>query len=340
MKLDRALGSCLVTGGGGFLGGAIVRRLVARGCRVRSFSRRHYPELTALGVEQIQGDLRRRHALGEACAGMETVFHVAAKAGVWGPYEEYHGVNVTGTRNVLSACRQCDVARLIYTSSPSVVFDGRDMEGADESAPYPAAYPCAYPETKALAEQALLAAADERPALAVLRPHLIWGPRDNHLVPRILARGRRLARVGGGRNRVDTIYIDNAAHAHLLAAEQLARHPHRSGRVYFISQDEPVPLWWMVDRILEAGGQKPVRRHVSTSLAYGIGALLELIYRVLPLSGEPPMTRFVAKELATAHWFDISAAKRDLGYRPQVSIAEGLAELARWLEAHAAEKGG
>jgi nucleoside-diphosphate-sugar epimerase len=330
----------LVTGGGGFLGGAIVGQLVARGCRVRSFSRRFYPELDALGVAQIQGDLRQGSAVAVACAGMATVFHVAAKAGVWGAAEAYHQINVTGTRHVLNACRESGVKRLIYTSSPSVVFDGRDMEGVDESVPYPAIYPCAYPQTKALAEQAVLAAADERLAVTALRPHLIWGPRDNHLVPRILARGKRLARVGSGRNRVDTIYIDNAAAAHLLAAETLARNPGFSGRVYFISQDDPVPLWWMVDQILAAGGQKPVTRSISHPAAYAIGGLLELVYRVLPLSGEPPMTRFVAQELSTSHWFDISAAKRDLGYQPQTRIPEGLAELGRWLKAQSAEKRG
>jgi len=331
VNLDSLLGPCLVTGGGGFLGGALVARLTARGCRVRSFSRRKYPALSALGVEQIQGDLRRPEDVLRACADVATVFHTAAKAGVWGAYDDFFAANVTGTRHVLSACARSGVTRMIYTSSPSVVFDGRNMEGVDESAPYPSAYPCAYPQTKALAEQEVLAAADGALAVMALRPHLIWGPGDNHLVPRILARGKRLARIGDGRNRVDTIYIDNAAHAHLLAAEALAHTPRLSGRVYFISQDEPVALWWMVNQILAAGGQPPVRRTISLRKAYGIGALLEWGYRLLRLSAEPPLTRFVAEELATSHWFDISAAKRDLGYRPLVSIREGLAKLAHWL---------
>ena len=335
---DSRLGPCLVTGGGGFLGGAIVAQLVARGCRVRSFSRRQYPELGRLGVEQIQGDLRNADEVQRACKGMATIFHVAAKPGVWGPYQEYFDINVTGTRHVLAACRRQGIGRLIYTSSPSVVFDGRDMAGADESVPYPAAYPCAYPETKSLAEREVLAAGGGDLAVIALRPHLIWGPGDNHLVPRILARGKRLARIGTGDNLVDTIYIDNAAHAHLLAADQLARSNHLSGRVYFISQDQPVALWWMVDQILAAGGQPPVTRSLSQATAHKIGAVLETVFKFLHLPGEPPLTRFVADELATAHWFDISAAKTDLGYRPLVDIPEGLQRLANWLQAESAVK--
>jgi nucleoside-diphosphate-sugar epimerase len=267
---------------------------------------------------------------------MDTVFHVAAKPGVWGPYSDYFDTNVTGTRHVLKACQKGSAIRLVYTSSPSVVFDGRDMEGLDESAPYPSSYPCAYPETKALAEKAVLAGAGGSLAVVALRPHLIWGPGDNHLVPRILARSKRLARIGQGHNKVDTIYIENAAMAHLLAAEKLAQTPKLTGRVYFISQDEPVPLWWMVDQILAAGGQPPVRRAISRRTAHRIGSGLEMVYKALRLSSEPPMTRFVAEELSSSHWFDISAAKRDLGYEPRVSIQEGLVKLSRWLEQNAA----
>lgn len=323
----------LVTGGGGFLGGAIVRRLVERGERVRSFSRGDYPELTQLGVEQVRGDLADAAAVARACEGVEAVFHVAARPGVWGPYEDYYRANTEGTHNVIAACQSAGVARLVYTSSPSVVFDGRDMEGADESAPYPDHYEAHYPRTKALAEQAVLAAGRAGLPVIVLRPHLIWGPGDNHLVPRILARAGRLRRVGDGTNKVDTIYIDNAAHAHVLAEEKLRENPSLSGRVYFISQDEPVPLWEMIDRILAAGGLGPVRKTIAPGAARFAGALCEGIYKLLGIKSEPPMTRFVAGELATSHWFDISAAKRDLGYAPIVSTEEGLARLAQWLQA-------
>lgn len=323
--------SILVTGGGGFLGSAIVRQLLAKGHRVASFSRHVYPELDALGADQLSGDIGNAGAVKDAVRGRDAVFHVAAKAGVWGNYDDYFRTNVTGTRHVITACRSCRTPVLVYTSSPSVVFDGGDMQGVNESAPYPTGYHAPYPQTKAMAEQAVVAAADEVLKTVVLRPHLIWGPADNHLVPRIIARAGSLRRVGDGSNRVDTIYIDNAAHAHVLAMEALEKNPAVSGRVYFISDDNPIGLWEMINRILAAGGKPPVTRSLSPTAAYCIGAVLEWAYRTFGISGEPKMTRFVARELATAHWFDISAAKRDLGYAAQVSIDEGMKRLKAWL---------
>ncbi len=324
----------LVTGGGGFLGGAIVRRLLEKGETVRSFSRKRYPDLDALGVEQVQGDIADRDAVAQACSGADVVFHTAALPGVWGKYEDFYRANVTGTLNVIAACKAQGVSRLVHTSSPSVVFDGKDMAGADESAPYPARFPAHYPATKAMAEQAVRRAAEEGLSTVSLRPHLIWGPRDNHLTPRIIRRAKKLARVGDGGNLVDTVYIDNAAEAHVMAAEKLRENPAVSGNVYFISQGDPAPLWDMVDAILHAGGLPPVRRRASRRTAWLIGALLEGVYTLFRLKGEPRMTRFVAEELATAHWFDISAARRDLGYAPAVSTAEGLRRLAAWLREH------
>ena len=321
----------LVTGGGGFLGKAIVRQLLARGHRVASFSRRTYPALDDLGVKQFVGDIANTGAVKDAVRGRDAVFHVAAKPGVWGAFEDFFRPNVTGTRNVITACRSCRVPMLIYTSSPSVVFDGRDMQGVDESVPYPSRYHAPYPQTKAMAEQSVLAAADEELKTVALRPHLIWGPEDNHLVPRIIARANSLRRVGDGKNRVDTIYVDNAARAHALALAALERNPAVSGRAYFISDDNPIYLWEMVDRLLAAGGKPPVTRSISPMAAYGIGAVLEWAYRSFRISGEPRMTRFVARELATSHWFDISSAKRDLGYSAEISIDEGMNRLKAWL---------
>lgn len=323
-----AAGKILVTGGGGFLGGAIVRELLRSGEAVRTFSRGHYPGLDELGVEQIRGDLTDPTAVEHACRGVEVVFHTAAKPGVWGDWADYYDANVAGTQNVIQACRTCGVARLIHTSSPSVIFDGTDMEGVNETVPYPATYHSHYPKTKALAEQAVLAAVMEGMHAVVLRPHLIWGPGDPHLAPRILERANRLRIVGTGHNQVDTIYIDNAARAHTLAAEALRDCPELSGRIYFISQDNPIPLWDMVNAILAAGNKPPVGRTISRRRAAMIGSVLEWLFRTLRLPGEPPMTRFVAEELAAAHWFDISAAKRDLGYRVEVSTEEGLKKLA------------
>ena len=321
----------LVTGGGGFLGGAIVRQLVERGDDVRSFSRSVYHELAQLGVEQIQGDMVDKTAVEEACKGMELVFHVAAKPGVWGNYADYYRPNVVGTRHVIDACKQQGVSRLVYTSSPSVVFDGTDMEGVDESVPYPERFHAHYPKTKAMAEQLVIKAADKDLMTITLRPHLIWGPEDNHLVPRIIERSGRLVRVGSGTNLVDTIYIDNAADAHVLAADRLKENPELSGNVYFISQDDPVSLWGLVDDILEAGGRPPVKRAIPRKMAWMVGALLEFFYKLFRIRGEPQMTRFLADELATAHWFDIRAARKDLGYAPAVSIEEGLQRLEQWL---------
>jgi 2-alkyl-3-oxoalkanoate reductase len=320
----------LVTGGGGFLGRAIVRRLLDRGITVRSFSRGAYPELDRLGVETLRGDLADPGAVRSACDGCDLVFHVAALPGVWGDYADFYNTNFLGTVNVVAACRDARVGRLVYTSSPSVVFDGGDMEGADESVPYPRRFKAAYPETKSMAERYVLRANGDDLLTLALRPHLIWGPGDNHLIPRIVARARagRLRIVGDNTNRVDAVYIDNAADAHLCAAERLSPGSPCAGKAYFIAQDEPLPLWDIVNRILAAAGQPPLTRRVSARAAYAVGAIMEVLYSVLPLKGEPMMTRFVARELATSHWFDLSAAKRDLGYQPAISMDEGFARLA------------
>lgn len=323
----------LVTGGGGFLGKAIVRLLRARGDAVRSFSRTPHPELAALGVEHCCGELHDPVAVDAAVAGCDIVYHVAAKAGIWGPYAEFYQANVVGTQNVIAACRRHGVRHLVYTSSPSVVFDGSDMEGVDESVPYPRHFHAPYPQTKAAAEILVLRSNSPELATVALRPHLIWGPEDNHLVPRILARGRQgaLRRIGTRPCLIDTIYIDNAAAAHLLAADALAIGSQVAGRAYFLSQGEPIPLWEMVNRILAAGGLPPVTRTISPRLAYAIGWTLEKSYAALRISSEPRMTRFVARELSTAHWFDISAARRDFGYQPLVSLDAGMERLQAWL---------
>jgi len=319
----------LVTGGGGFLGLLIVKRLRERGIEVRSFSRSSYPVLESLNVEQINGDLGDDMAVSAAVAGCDVVFHVAAKAGVWGPYRDYHTANVVGTRNVVSACQKHNVNRLIFTSSPSVTFAGTDQEGIDESAPYPRKFLAAYPQTKAMAEQFVLKSNGPDLATVALRPHLIWGPGDPHLIPRLVERARKgkLRRIGSRPNLVDTTYVDNAADAHLAAFDRLAPGSLIAGKAYFISNDEPLPVWDFINRILARMNIPPVTRSIPTSVAYSAGAMLEYVYRYLPFLGEPPMTRFVARQLSTSHWFDLTAAKQELGYRPTVTIEEGLRRL-------------
>jgi len=318
-----------VTGGGGFLGGAIVRALLARGTEVCSFSRGEYQGLREAGVRQFKGDLADPAAIAEAVRDTDVVFHVAAKPGIWGAYDDYHRTNVTGTQNVTAACRRHGVRKLVFTSSPSVVFDGRDMAGADESAPYPPRFTAHYPRSKALAEQWVRAANDSQLATVSLRPHLIWGPGDNHLLPRLVARANagQLRRIGSRPTRIDTVYVDNAAEAHLLAADRLQPGSPVAGKVYFISQDEPVPTWEMVNRLLQAVGAPPVTRSVPIWLALALAWGFETAHRLTGNRTEPRLTRFVVHELATSHWFDLSAARRDLGYAPRVSIAEGLERL-------------
>jgi 2-alkyl-3-oxoalkanoate reductase len=327
--------NALVTGGGGFLGRYIVERLLARGDRVRVLGRSAAPELESLGAEMIRGDLRDRQQVVDACRQIDTVFHVAAVAGIWGPWELFYATNVLGTRHVLDGCRQHQVRRLVYTSSPSVTFDGTPQQGIDESAPYATRPMAHYPRSKAEAERAVLEAnRTDGLSTCALRPHLIWGPRDNHLIPRLLARARsgRLRRVGDGTNRVDMIYVENAAEAHLQAADCLTGPTGPiAGKAYFLSQGDPVRCWDWIDDILALAGLPPVTRSVSAAAASRIGGGCELLWRTLRLPGEPPMTRFLAAQLGSSHWFNIDAARRDFGYQVRVSTVEGMQRLGQWL---------
>jgi nucleoside-diphosphate-sugar epimerase len=320
----------LVTGGGGFLGGAVVRRLHARGDVVRSFTRSNYPWLAEIGVEQVLGDLTDQAAVTAAAEGCDAILHVAGKAGVWGRYDDYFATNVTGTVNVLTACRVLGIRKLVYTSTPSVVHTGRDIEGGNESLPYATRFLGPYPATKAAAEKKVLTANGPDFATVALRPHLIWGPGDPHLVPRILARARanKLRRVGDRNVTVDVTYVDNVADAHLLALDRLDVGSPIAGRPYFITNGEPVDLYGFINRILAMNKLPPVERSVSAQKAKLAGWVLEKVYSLFKLTGEPAMTRFLAGQLSTSHWFDISAARRDLGYEPRVSVEEGLRRLA------------
>ena len=325
----------LVTGAGGFLGRCLVEHLVRRGDRVRALCRRDYPELISLGAEVVRADLGDRPAVEAACRGMDVVFHAAGVAGIGVLWHDYYAANTLGTSHVIEGCRAAGVGRLVFTSSPSVTFDGSDQCGIDESAPYPKRWLCHYQHSKALAERDVLAANQPgRLLTCALRPHLIWGPRDRHLIPRLLDRARRgrLRRVGDGTNRIDTIYVDNAAAAHLQAADALVPGAVLGGRAYFLSQGEPVNCWQWIDQVLALAGLPPVRGSISLAAAWRIGRMMELLYGSLRLSGEPPMTRFLAAQLATSHYFDISRARRDFGYQPQLSMAEGMVRLEEFLK--------
>ena len=316
----------LVTGGGGFLGRSVVEQLLARRDQVMVLARGEYPELAKLGVHLRRGDLQDARAVSEACRGMDVVFHIAAKAGHWGPWAEYYGANVQGTANIIAACRAQRVPRLVYCSSPSVIFDGKSQEGVDETYPYPSAYESPYLHTKALGEQLVLRANSPELLTVSLRPHLIIGPRDRHLLPALLRVARKglFPQIGDGTNRVDLTYVEDAARAHLLAADRLEPGSPVAGAAYFITQGEPVVLWSWIRDLLTRLGYPPIRLHLSLPAARTLGGALEFLYRRLPLKGEPRLTRFLASELAQSHWYNISRARSELGYQPQFSVAEAL----------------
>lgn len=328
----------LVTGARGFLGQYIVEQLVARGERVRALVRRKSPTLEALGVECLHGDIRELADVRRACRDVATVYHTAAVAGIWGPWHHFYDTNVLGTKNVISGCCHEGVTRLVFTSSPSVTFAGRDQCGVDESAPYPRRWLAHYPHTKALAEKMVLEANGQHHLLTcALRPHLIWGPRDQHLIPRLLDRARKgqLRRVGAGQNRIDAVYVENAATAHLLAADALQPASPVCGKAYFITNREPVNCWQWINEILIAAGLFPVARSIPLPMAYAAGAALELAWKIMRRMDEPRMTRFLAAQLGTSHYFNIDAARRDFGYEPKISMADGMKKLAASLRADA-----
>lgn len=321
----------LVTGGGGFLGKAVVNRLVDRGDQVRSLARNYYPDLEKIGVDQIQGNLSDPDTVARACEDRTTVYHIAAKGPPWGRYDEYYQTNVVGTQNIIDSCLAQDQTKLIYTSTPSVVQNGRDIEGADESMPYPKKFIAHYAKTKAMAEQLVVKTSRNKLKSIILRPCKIWGPGDDQILTRLVARAEKLKQIGDGKNLIDTTYIDDAADAHILAADKLEEHPDLSGNIYFISQGKPILAWYMVNEFLKAAGCSPVKKSVPFRIAWVAGAVLEFIYSLLHLPEEPYITRFLVESVAQSSWFNIEAARRDLGYIPQIDTAEGLHRLEEWL---------
>jgi len=315
----------LVTGGGGFVGGYIIDRLLQRGYAVRSFGRSPQPNLKAKGVEIVRGDLSNMENVRTACQDVDAVFHVAAKAGVWGSWESYYNANVIGTRHVVEACQAEGIGRLVYTSTPSVVFNGEAIRCGDQNMPYGSNWLCHYAQTKALAEQEALSANTDSLSVVALRPHLIFGPGDPHLLPRVVGSvlSGRLRIIGDGLNRVDVAYVEDVAAAHLNAFDALEK-GRCAGQAYFINQGEPVQLWPWLNQILEGLGHPPLTRRIAPVIAYVLASLVEGTWKLFSKKGEPPITRFVAIELSKDHYFDPHPAARDLDYLPEVSMDAAL----------------
>jgi nucleoside-diphosphate-sugar epimerase len=291
--------------------------------------------LTQLGVRQELGDIRDLDVVMAATAGCDAIVHLAAKVGVVGDWEDYRSINVDGTRNVLAAAQRSGVGRVVHVSSPSVAHGGEPIIGGGADAPVLGRTRAWYPESKALAEIAALDAADDDLGVVAVRPHLVWGPGDTQLVGRIVERAAagRLALVGGGRALVDTTYIDNAVGALVAALDAVAPAGTCSGRAYVVSNGEPRMIRELVEGICRAAGVPFEPRNVSLRVGRSIGAVVERVWPLVGRDDEPPLTRFLAEQLGTAHWFDPRPAQRDLGWVAQVSIDEGLARLAAWYEA-------
>jgi len=309
------------------LGSYLVEELLQKGYEVTAMTRKAATSLSGPNLRNVLGDIRSREALLTATNGQDVVFHTAAVSGIWGPWKHFHSINTIGTRNVVQSCLENGVKKLVYTSSPSVVFDGEHQMNIDESTPYPKKWLCHYPHSKALAEQHVLDANDESVLMTCsLRPHLIWGPRDSHLVPRLIERAKqkKLRKIGDGTNMIDNIYVENAAMAHVQAAEAMNPGSRVCGNAYFLSQGEPVNCWQWINDILQLAGLPRIKKTISYYAAYRLGFAMESFYEMCNISGEPRMTRFLAAQLAKSHYYDISRAKRDFNYYPRVSTIAGM----------------
>jgi nucleoside-diphosphate-sugar epimerase len=320
----------LVTGGGGFLGTHIIKELLKNPRYiVTNFSRHNYSHLEEMGVPTIRGDLTNPADVEKALLqGFDAIFHVAALAGVWGRYQDFYNINYLGTKNLIEAAEAQGVQRFIYTSTPSVVFGRDDLLGVDEECPYPKEFLTPYAETKSMAEKLILQKNNGKTFLTcALRPHLIWGPGDPHLFPRVIQKGKegKLRIVGDGENLVDIIYVENAAMAHVQAFEHLNPSSRVCGEAYFIGQERPVKLWDFINQVLGYVKIEPVMRAIDVTTAYRLGWFFEKVFKAAGIQKpEPPMTRFVALNLGKSHYFSHAKAKRDFGYSPRVSIEEGL----------------
>jgi nucleoside-diphosphate-sugar epimerase len=324
----------LVTGAGSLLLGGIAQQLASRGDEVVCFQRREN-ETTHSNITTFAGDIRDRGAASEAASGCDAIIHGAARVGVMGSWEDFYSTNVDGTTNVLRAAEEHHIARLVYVSTPSVAHVGRSIEGDVATPATTGRKRTFYAESKAIAEILALQANSAELGVVALRPHLVWGPGDTQLVGRIVDRARqgRLVMVGSGNALVDSTYIDNAISAHIAALDAIAPGARCSGKAYVISNGEPRTVNELMSRICLAAGVEFSPKHVPAVIARSIGSVVERIWPLIR-KDEPPITRFVAEQLGTAHWFDQRPAQEDLNWKPQVSLDEGFARLAKWFQEH------
>lgn len=325
----------LVTGGGGFLGSRIIKLLRARGDDVTFMARERYPAVEALGAKGIQGDIRESVAVQAAMQDIDVIFHVAGKTGYWGSRDEFISINVQGTRNILNCAKDEGGRKLVYTSSPSVVGYARDVENGGRNLPYAEVHESMYAKSKMEAEAMVLAANGADVATIALRPHLIFGPGDHNLMSRVVMCALRgqLRIIGNGRNKIDLTYIDNAAWAHLDAADALTDHSAIcAGQSYFISNGEPVLLWEWLNQLLHQLNLSPVTKSLSFRMTRILGLMAETHWKIFRLKSDPPITRFLASVLARSHWYDIEPASRDLGYHVRVPMEEATKLTAQWLK--------
>jgi nucleoside-diphosphate-sugar epimerase len=317
----------LVTGATGFLGYHIAEQLLAQGHEVVNFSRSHTNELDKLNVTTIKGDITNSQDIDNALQGTEAIFHVASKVGMWGKWEDFYAINYLGTKNLVDAAKKVGIKTFVYTSTPSVVFGKDSIENGSSETPYPSEYLSLYAKSKALGEKYVLAAQSKDFNVTAIRPHLIYGERDKNIIPRLIESYKKgkLKIIGDGNNMVDVVYVENAAQAHIEAFNELLNEKKNAGKAYFIGQEKPVKLWDFINQILKSKGLGQVKKRISLPTAYMIGHLVEIFLKLFKIYNiHPPMTRFVALELGTSHYFDHEDAKRDFGHRPKVSLEESL----------------
>lgn len=318
----------LVTGGTSLLARTTAEALLGRGDEVVLLQR----GTSVVDAPQVRGDVRDPEVVHRAMQGCDAVVHAAAKVGIVGAWEDFRSINVDGTANVIAAARERGVSRVVHVSTPSVSHAGRSLIGAGADPAVTGRAHAHYAESKAIAERLALGAASDALPLVAIRPHLVWGPGDTQLVGRIVERARagQLALVGGGTALIDTTYLDNAASALVAALDAAVPGAACVGRAYVIANGEPRPIRELIEGILAAAGVQVTPRDVPLRLATGVGAVVERVWRRAKPDEEPPLTRFLAEQLGTAHWFDPRPARDELAWHPTVSIDEGLRRLAAW----------